>query len=276
LPFYILGTLTAGEVERVETYLRTNLAARKWVEEMSLVPETLGLSAGSAEPNPATKQQLLARLKTAPGQAEISKDADLYRTGRQVRGERPTDQPGLLARLRRRPLFARPIRLEPVVIVVSLVVAIISLAWAATINGRIVQLRQEVGDLQAGLADQGQIIRYLSSPDNRSVLIAGTEHQPGAQAQMVFPQDSQEGGLLIAGLRPLPAEQVYQLWLIEGETPQSAGTFSVDPSGKATVLVEARRAIADFDAVGVSIEPLGGSLQPTGNIVLLSSLSEDT
>jgi anti-sigma-K factor RskA len=37
--------------------------------------------------------------------------------------------------------------------------------------------------------------------------------------------------------------------------------------------VQAADAIGSFDAIGVSIEPDGGSPQPTGDIVMLSNLS---
>jgi anti-sigma-K factor RskA len=270
LPFYLLGTLTPDEVERVEAYLESNPDARKWVQEMSPVLETLAISAGTVEPNPATKQELLARLESGRKTLRLRSGqvTDQGRMRQEARSGSATGRLGLRERL-------RLVRLEPVVLAVSLIVAVISLAWAAAVNGRIVELRREVTDLQASLADQGQVIRFLSSPGSRTVLIAGTEIQPGAQAQMIFAPDSQAGGLLIEGLSPLPADQVYQLWLIEADAPQSAGTFSVDPGGKATVLVEAARAIADFDALGVSVEPAGGSPQPTGEIVLLSNLSGD-
>jgi anti-sigma-K factor RskA len=267
LPFYVLGTLTAEEVERVEAYFEANPDARKWVREMSPVLEALAMTAGTAEPAPGTKRALQARVGGGRrAEDERRSTDDRGRARGAVRGKSAAEKRGFLAGL----------RWEPILVAASLIVAIVALAWAATANGRIAALRQEVAGLEASLADQGQVIRYLSSPGSRSVLIAGTEIQPGAQAQMIFAPDSPAGGLLIAGLPQLPGDQVYQLWLIEGETPQSAGTFSVDDGGRATVLVEAPRAISDFDAVGVSIEPTGGSPQPTGDIVLLSNLTVDS
>jgi anti-sigma-K factor RskA len=258
LPFYILGTLSATEVAEVEAYLRTNVEARKWVEEMSPVAESMVLSSEPVEAAPAIKQKLMERVM-----------ADVEKAGI------PAGKTGFWERLQQSIPSLSRIRFEPVIVSVSLVVALVALAWALSTSREISELRQEVVDLQASVTNQEQIILYLSDPASRSVVIAGTEHRPEAQANMIYSPEGNEGGLLITGLAPLAANQVYQLWLIEGETPQSAGTFTVDDNGQASVLVAAQGAISGFDAVGVSVEPVGGSLQPTGDIVLLGSLSED-
>jgi len=255
LPFYILGTLAADEIARVEAYLRTNSEARRWVDEMRPVAEALALSAEPVEPDPATKQNLLKRTRKEQ--------------------EGPAQRPGMFERFRQLAAPLDRMRLETLVVTVSLFVALLSLGWAVSIGREISRLRQEVGDLQASVANQEQIILYLSNPNSRSVVIAGTEHRPQAQGNVIFAPEESVGGLLITGLVPLESGLVYQLWLIEGETPRSAGTFNVDASGQAVVPLAAPKAIAEFDALGVSIEPAGGSLQPTGDIVLLGSLSED-
>jgi anti-sigma-K factor RskA len=74
-------------------------------------------------------------------------------------------------------------------------------------------------------------------------------------------------------LAPLPSGKVYQFWLIKGDTPVSAGLFSVDTQGRGLLSVSTSEPIGSFDAIGVSIEPEGGSPQPTGDIVMLSKLS---
>lgn len=259
LPFYILGTLTADEIARVEAYLRTNSEARMWVDEMRPVAEALALSVEPMEPVPATKRNLLKRIRAEQASQEL-----------------PARRFGFLERLRQLAASPSRMRLETLVVSISLFIALLSLGWALSISREITRLRHEVGDLQASVANQEQIILYLSNPNSRSVVIAGTEHRPEARGNVIFAPEESVGGLLIKGLVPLESGLVYQLWLIEGETPQSAGTFNVDASGQAVVPLAAAKAIAEFDALGVSIEPTGGSLQPTGDIVLLGSLTEDT
>jgi anti-sigma-K factor RskA len=103
--------------------------------------------------------------------------------------------------------------------------------------------------------------------------IAGTDVQPEARGQLLGDPQSGSGVLIVSGLRPLEPGRVYQFWLIRGDSPVSAGVFHIDEQGAAIVNVSAGAAIGSYDAMGVSIEPEGGSAQPTGDIVMLASLS---
>ena len=78
-----------------------------------------------------------------------------------------------------------------------------------------------------------------------------------------------EGSLLAAhGLGPAPTGRTYQLWLIRKAKPVSAGTFQ---SSDGLALLETGRSLAGVDAVAVTIEPEGGSLEPTSDPVLSST-----
>ena len=55
----------------------------------------------------------------------------------------------------------------------------------------------------------------------------------------------------------------------EERKSQAAGTFNPAPAPDQIVALDV--SFTDADAVGVSIEPLGGSVAPTGDIVLLGS-----
>ena len=74
------------------------------------------------------------------------------------------------------------------------------------------------------------------------------------------------------GLTPLEAGKTYQVWLIQGETPVSAGLLKVDANGQGVLVVSSETPIGSFDALGISVEPEQGSPQPTGDIVVLSAL----
>jgi anti-sigma-K factor RskA len=78
--------------------------------------------------------------------------------------------------------------------------------------------------------------------------------------------------MVIVGLTPLEAGKTYQVWLIEGEVPESAGLLKVDANGQGMIVVSSETPIGSFDALGISVEPEAGSPQPTGDIVVLSSL----
>jgi anti-sigma-K factor RskA len=97
----------------------------------------------------------------------------------------------------------------------------------------------------------------------------GLSGRNGAVGRMV---PTSEGGLfVVAGLRPTPEGRDYQLWLLPrdcaGCPPTSAGTFDVS-DGVATL--ETERALDDVGGVAVTLEPDGGSPEPTSRPVISS------
>ena len=80
--------------------------------------------------------------------------------------------------------------------------------------------------------------------------------------------DGDEGALVVDGLPPLGEDQEYQLWLIRDGTRTSGAIFSTDENSYGGTRIRAPRSLLDYSAVGITIEPAGGSLQPTGPRVL--------
>lgn len=74
--------------------------------------------------------------------------------------------------------------------------------------------------------------------------------------------------LLVLNLPPLSPNRVYQVWLISGDRRYSAGLFTVDSTGYGQVIVIPAVSFDEIDAIGVTVEPEGGSLDPTGANVL--------
>lgn len=96
--------------------------------------------------------------------------------------------------------------------------------------------------------------------------LAGLKPSPGAWGRIWWDRDA--GGTFVAGGLPIPPPgKTYQLWVIAGGKPVSAGVFTVDPrSGVARVRVAPLSAPADTFAV--TIEPEGGLPQPSGEMYL--------
>lgn len=83
---------------------------------------------------------------------------------------------------------------------------------------------------------------------------------------------SQQAQLEVTGLPPLPAGQVYQLWLLEGDTPISVGTFSVDAQGRGYLEFNGLAWSPEYQTVAITTEEQGGSISPTSSIVLAGGL----
>ena len=73
-------------------------------------------------------------------------------------------------------------------------------------------------------------------------------------------------------LPPLPRGMVYQVWLIKGSLMHSAGWFTVDSTGYGQTVIIPVAPFWEFDAAGITIEPRGGSIDPTGVSVLSGEL----
>jgi anti-sigma-K factor RskA len=104
-------------------------------------------------------------------------------------------------------------------------------------------------------------------PYRREVAMAGTEAAPNAAGMLVYGWE--RGELIVGGLPELPPDRRYQLWFAAPDQPWlSVGLFAVDPRGNAAVPLEMPDNVRSFATCDVTVEPSGGSPQPTGVVVL--------
>jgi anti-sigma-K factor RskA len=171
--------------------------------------------------------------------------------------------------------------------VLSLLIAAVALTSMYFLNRQIAQLQGEVSALRTALLAQADTVRQLNvelervnarlpqspPPGLTTFTISGTSVQPEAHAQLLTDPNSHSAVLVVSGLDVLPPGETYQIWLIQGETPRSAGLLNVNTQGQGVSILAPEDTIASFDALGVSIEPDEGSLQPTGEIVLLGEFN---
>jgi anti-sigma-K factor RskA len=75
----------------------------------------------------------------------------------------------------------------------------------------------------------------------------------------------------VAALRDLPLlgpDRRYELGLVKGGRRASGGLFSVDAKGYGSLLLDVAPGFADFERVELTVEPAGGSPQPTGRPIM--------
>lgn len=101
-----------------------------------------------------------------------------------------------------------------------------------------------------------------------TVAMLGTENAPQSSGWIVISSDGEYGTLIVENLPPLDPSLQYQLWLIQDGIRTSGGVFSVDEHGYGSHEIPAPQSLNLYPTFGVTIEPLGGSRQPTGNKVL--------
>lgn len=253
LPFYALEALTDEEKKLVEAYLAEHPEARLQLAEMDTAASALPYGVSPVVPPRRIRDALMARV-AADERARASKHA--------------SRQPS-----------RRAIRFENIFQVFSLGAAIVAIVWVVVLNIQLSQLRDEVSLLGEALVAQSislqQITAKLPQATNSTVVtisLSGTTARPDAHGQLIADPNSHSAVLVIAGLGQLEAGKTYQVWLIDGGGPKSAGLLTVDANGQGLLVLSSKLTIAQFKTLGISIEPDGGSPQPTGEIVVLSDL----
>ena len=109
----------------------------------------------------------------------------------------------------------------------------------------------------------------FSSPGGmRAVPLSPPDAASPATGFVLISADGDDGALVVDGLPPLDEDQQYQLWLIRDGTRTSGAVFSTDEREYGGTRIRAPRPLLDYSAVGITIEPAGGSPQPTGPRVL--------
>lgn len=137
------------------------------------------------------------------------------------------------------------------------------------------QLQQTKETLQQQTQANQELLALIAGAGlKRTVPLPGTKEAPAASGAFYLTNDNQIA-LVLRGLKPLPSNQTYQLWLIPPNgSPAPAGLLVVQTENPTWLKLSAPAdAPADFTAVGISVEPSGGSSTPTGPIVLLGSVS---
>ena len=75
--------------------------------------------------------------------------------------------------------------------------------------------------------------------------------------------------LMAEDMPPVPEEKTFQIWIIEDGVPQPSGLFETEEDPVATVI---QQSLSGADAVAVSVEPEGGSTEPSTDPMLTAKL----
>jgi len=112
-------------------------------------------------------------------------------------------------------------------------------------------------------------LEFVTAPGGmRAIPLNGTDEASGATGFVLVAADGRNGALVVDGLPPLDADRQYQLWLIRDGHRTSGAVFSTDEESYGGMRIKVAGSLLEYSAVGITIEPAGGSPQPTGVKVL--------
>jgi anti-sigma-K factor RskA len=121
----------------------------------------------------------------------------------------------------------------------------------------------------AGALGIGLALRPATSPSTAEQVFAAPDVRTvsgdipgGGFATVVFSRDKDAGVLVMNNVAPPQPGTVYQMWLIDAAGPHSAGTMDATAVAPSTTAVLPD--LGDSQTLAFTVEPPGGSQQPTG------------
>jgi len=112
-------------------------------------------------------------------------------------------------------------------------------------------------------------LEFITAPSGmRAIPLNAPDTASDATGFVIVSADGDSGALVVDGLPPLGEDQQYQLWLIRDGQRTSGAIFSTDARSYGGTRIKAPGSLLEYSAVDVTIEPAGGSPQPTGALVL--------
>jgi anti-sigma-K factor RskA len=112
-------------------------------------------------------------------------------------------------------------------------------------------------------AENQAISLLLSAPEAKLLTHTVTN---GGVATVVLAADRHELAVVTTGLPALPPGKVYQLWLIGKPAITSAGLLPPAKDGQTPPVLAT--GVVKGDTLGLTVEPAGGSAQPTTTPIL--------
>ncbi len=145
-----------------------------------------------------------------------------------------------------------------------------SFVWALVTMEQKGDLETEISSLTAQVADFEAAQEQYAEQTPAIVLevVPTTLGSPDATGSIFADPAGTSAVLTVAGMPPLGSDSSYQIWYLPtvGAESIAGPTFTPDASGNSVVQLDP--AVASYAAVGITIEPAGGSTTPSANPVM--------
>lgn len=238
---YAIDALTDEERASFEAHLANCDACRQEAHEFRETAAQLAL-ATAEEPPPGLRDAVLAQIDTIR-QEPPNVPSRATSSG----GPAPTGTGGRL-----RDTWIDRLALPAAAAVVLIVVGLAGVI--ANLNSRLDELERSTT----------RMVDVLAAPDATTFSV---ENGEGPHGKVVFSERRGEGMFVASGLTELSEDQVYELWLIGDEGAVPAGLFEADARGRASHVMTG--SMDGVQAIGVTVEPAGGSEQPTSDPIIV-------
>ncbi|HEX9369403.1 MAG TPA: anti-sigma factor [Roseiflexaceae bacterium] len=139
------------------------------------------------------------------------------------------------------------------------------LAWNVSLQN---QLRAQSAQMASNRQNWQKMIALLNDSTVRWYAVGGDM----AEGHFWAAPSGQVACLVVQRLPAVAAGQAYQVWLMHGAERTSGGVFDAH-DGNGWILIQLDEPLANYDSIGVTVEPRAGSATPTGPPVLRGALA---
>ena len=256
---YVMDAVTDSERIRFGAHLAGCAECRDEVRELHEATARLG-TAIAVRPRPALKGPVIRAAHRTSQLPPVTQAAATAHGGTQARG-RTGRRAASRAASRRAVSTARPGQVWQRLSALprsALLVAAILTASATVTAVTAVATHNMAEQLDHSQRQSHLIATVLTAPD---VVMLTEKVRTGGTATVVMSHREHALVFTAHGLRPLPATKSYELWLMGPDGVRSIGMLKAVADGMTEPAVVSGLALGDI--IGLTVEPAGGSPQPT-------------
>jgi anti-sigma-K factor RskA len=240
---YVLDALPEEERRNFEEFLATHPERQAEIDELGAVAGLLAFSPEEQEPTLELRERIM----------EVVEAEAAPRSERRV---------SVLARL------AGYIGARGLAFGAAALLIVGLLSWNLLLQGQVDDLQGQVQSSQGQVDNLQAQVQDAQAQQTQTVQLSGTWTGQGADAEVA--SISEDTIVLVADNLPqVPEGQTCQIWVIKGDVPKSGGLFQPGATETAAPITAP---IKKGDTIAVTIEPAGGSEQPTTDPVLSAKL----
>ncbi|RLQ90247.1 anti-sigma factor [Planomicrobium sp. Y74] len=250
---YLSGTLSDEETRQFEEHLKTCDECREIADATGQLPYL----SDPAEPPAGMKSRILSNVFAEEEDTAVEgteRVSPTIKDEKQVEDELPKVVP--ITDRKRKRVWWTP------VIAAVLLLSLLGNAYA------FMQLQQE------------QAVPEPEPPPSQpetafqSVDLQPSEGFDGDATAAVIEEENGALNLVVTAeqLAALEGDQVYQVWLIEGDNPIPAGAFTTNANGEGATYFNIDNNTEEWDTIAITLEPQPGNELPQGEVVLSAGI----
>ncbi len=246
LPEYALGTVDSAHAEPLAAHLAACPTCRRELDELQADWSALSFTLAPSEPRREVFDGLLERMDAEGDSIPAASNSPL--------------NPGE--------------RVLSYLLAACILIGLTAAFWAITQRGDDEAAVQSAERLAQRLGKLQEMERLLAAENVRVVTVKPQPSSGAVEAYVIWDVAAGQWHFYASDLPAPPAGQVYQLWAATKDGRRLAGpTFTVDANGLGSVVAD----LPETDIRGiakaiVTLEPAGGSKQPTGKVFLEAAL----